>query len=178
MEFSTTDRIEYPIDRVFSSQRDDLPKLAEFLPSIDSIEVQSREEDKGVVQLVNIWTAAKTDIPRLIRPFIKRSMLKWVDRAVWYEDEHVCRWEIELGFLKDAILARGENRMEAVEGGQTDVTIAGDITVDAKKIPGVPKFVSKIVGSAVESFVVRMVTPNLKKTNDSVRSYLESLAED
>ena len=178
MEFSTTDRIEYPIGRVFSSQRDELSKLAEFLPSIDSIVVQSREEENGVVQMVNIWTAAKTDIPRLIRPFVKRSMLKWVDRAVWYEDEHVCRWEIELGFLKDAIQARGENRMEEVEGGQTEVTIAGDITVDAKKIPGVPKFVAKMVGSAVERFVVRMVTPNLKKTNDCVRSYLGSLAEE
>jgi uncharacterized membrane protein len=175
VDFQTTDVIEYPIETVYRAHRDNLPELVDFLPSVESIEVESREEEDDHVSLVNIWKAAQTEVPRVIRPFVKPQMLQWIDRAKWYESERICRWEIELGFLKDAIRVSGQNQMTTTDEGHTKVTVGGTIDVDGRKIPGVPKFMAKKVGAAVESFVVKMVTPNLQKTNDGVRSYIESL---
>lgn len=177
MEFSTTDVIEYPVETVFRTHRDHLPELVDFLPNVEKIEVESREESAGQVDLVNIWTAARTEVPTLVRPFVKPHMLTWIDRASWQESDHTCRWDIELGFLKAAIRCQGVNKMRPTGEGHTEVTIAGQIEVDAKKIPGVPRFMAKKVGAAVEKFVVKTITPNLKKTNDGVRTYLATQGE-
>jgi hypothetical protein len=177
VEFSTTDVIEYPVETVFQTHRDHLPELVDFLPNVEKIEVESREDLEGRVDLVNIWTAARSEVPTLVRPFVKPHMLTWIDRASWLESDHTCRWDIELGFLKAAIRCKGENKMRSNDDGHTEVTIAGQIEVDAKKIPGVPRFMAKKVGAAVEKFVVKTITPNLKKTNDGVRAYLAAQEE-
>lgn len=174
MEYSSTDLIEFPIEDVFAAHRDHLPDLAEFLPNVESIVVESRTEEGGEIHLVNLWTGAKTEVPKLIRPFVKPEMLKWTDRASWDHETKTCRYSIELGFLKEAIHVNGLNRMSATDDGHTEVTIAGEIRVDATKIPGVPKFMAKKVGGVVENFVVKTITPNLKKTNDGVRRFLSS----
>ena len=174
MEYSSTDLIEFPIEDVFSTHRDHLPDLAEFLPNVESIVVESRTEEGGEIHLVNLWTGSKTEVPKLIRPFVKPEMLKWIDRASWDESTRTCRYSIELGFLKEAIHVSGLNRMRSTDEGHTEVTIAGEIRVDARKIPGVPKFMAKKVGGVVENFVVKTITPNLKKTNDGVRRFLSS----
>jgi hypothetical protein len=173
LEFSSTDLIEYPVEDVFRAHRDALVELAKYLPSIESIEMQSREEDKsGNTRIVNLWTASRHEVPKLARGFIKPHMLKWIDRALWLAGDTRCEYEIELGFLKEAIRVTGQNIMEATPEGHTTVTIVGQIEVDGTQIPGVPKFMSKKIGRAVEGFVVKMITPNLKKTNDGVRLYL------
>jgi hypothetical protein len=172
VDFSSTDLIAYPIDVVFSTHRDHLAQMVAYLPSVASIEVESRAEQDGVVRLVNLWTAKRTEVPRVLRPFVKPEMLRWIDRAAWFESEHVCRWTLELGFLKEAIRAEGENRMTSTADGHTAVEIAGQITVEGGRIPGVPSFLSRKVGKTVESFVVRMITPNLKKTNEGVSAFI------
>lgn len=177
MEFSSKDLIEFPLDDVFSTHRDHLPELAEFLPNVESIVVESKEEDGEMLRIVNTWTAARTEVPAILRPFVKPEMMKWTDYAAWHVQDRICHYRIELGFLKEAIDVQGVNRMVATEDGQTEVTLEGQITVDAKKIPGVPKFMAKKVGAAVEKFVVKTITPNLKKTNDGVRRFLASRAD-
>ncbi|MCA9563987.1 MAG: hypothetical protein KC561_10885 [Myxococcales bacterium] len=173
-ELLTTDIIEYDVEDVFRAQRDHLAELVEFLPNVSDIEVRSREEVDGKVKLVNVWTAARTEIPAVIRPFVKPEMMSWIDYASWDERTLVCNWEIELGFLKEAVKCAGVNRMERTAEGHTAVIIEGKLSVDATKIPGVPKFMAKKVSSAVEAFVAKNITPNLKKTNDGVRKYLAS----
>lgn len=174
MDFSTTDIIEYPIEDVFGAHRDHLADLVEHLPNVESIEVLSRKEVGDRIELVNVWTAAKTEIPSLLRPFVKPDMMKWTDYASWSEADRRCEYRIELGFLKAAVKCRGVNSMKSTPEGHTAVTIEGTIEVDAKQIPGVPKMMASKVGSAVEGFIVKTITPNLKKTNDGVRAYLAS----
>ena len=172
MKFTVVDEIPFPLDKVFAAHRDKLPEMVGYMPNIESIEVESRDEDGDIVRLVNIWRAAETDVPSVARPFIKPEMLKWTDRATWDQDEWRCQWNIELGFLPGAITCRGQNTFEEFDG-TTRITMEGELLIDAAKIPGVPRLMAGSVGGVVEKFVVKLVEPNLRETNKVVTQYLE-----
>ena len=172
MDFVIRDTLPFPRAEVFGVHRDRLPEVADFLPNVESIEVTQREEEGAVVRLVNLWKAAETEVPTVARPFIKPEMLRWIDRAVWNQDRWRCQWEIELGFLPEAITARGYNDF-VEQNGQTTITINGEITIRAEKIPGVPRLLAGKLSSAIEAFVVKMIEPNLRQTNAAVRRLME-----
>ncbi|MFW5966842.1 MAG: DUF2505 family protein [Persicimonas sp.] len=169
---NVNDTIDHPRELVFTTFRDDLDDLDEFLPDIKSITTESREErDEDTTHVVRIWKARDEEIPSLAKKFIKPEMLQWTDRATWNEDEWTCEWEIEVGFLSDAITSKGVNHYHDRDGS-TEIVIEGTLEVDAKKIPGVPGMLAGRVGKAVENFVVKMITPNLKDVNRGLERYL------
>lgn len=171
MKFTVIDEIPFPMEDVFKTHRDKLPEMVDYMPNIDKIVVDARDEDDELVHLVNTWHAAETEVPAIARPFIKKELLSWIDRATWNADEHTVEWDIELGFLPEAITCRGSNEFEEFDG-ITRITMEGELTVDASKIPGVPRLLSKKLGSAVEKFVVGLVEPNLRETNKIVSRYM------
>lgn len=173
MKFTVVDEIPFPLEQVFAAHRDKLPEMVGDMPNVESIEVESREEEDGLIRLVNIWHAAETDVPAIARPFIKPDMLKWTDRAEWDLEDLCVNWNIELGFLPDAIICRGQNIFEEFDG-TTRITMEGELIVNAGKIPGVPRLIAGKVGPAVEKFVVGLVEPNLRETNKVVQRYLEA----
>ena len=172
MKFTIKDTMPYPLETVFRTQRDRLAELGEYLDGIDAIIVEDHEEvSESVVKFVNLWKAASTDIPKVARAFIKPEMLQWHDYATWDESDWSCKWEMKLGFLPDAIEARGHNTWKSL-GDRTLVTINGEIVIHGNKIPGVPRLLAGKVSDAVEKFVVKMIEPNLKKTNEGVTAYI------
>lgn len=173
MKFTIVDEIPFSIEQVFEAHRDKLPDMVDRMPNVEKIIVESREEDGDIVNLVNIWHAAETDIPAVARAFVSKEMLRWTDRATWDADEHTAQWNIELGFLPGAIICRGENTFEEV-GGVTRITMEGELIIHADKIPGVPRLLAGKVGPAVEKFVIGLVEPNLRETNKVVAAYLEA----
>ncbi len=64
--------------------------------------------------------------------------------------------------------------MNALDEKNTEVILEGTISIDARKVPGVPKLMARKIGSAVETFVVKLIKPNLCKTNDGVRQFLRA----
>ena len=167
------DTVAHPREVVFSTFRDHLEELVPYLPDIRDIKVEERDQvDEDTVKAVNLWKAKDEDIPRLASKFIKPEMLQWTDYATWRADSWTCDWDMKVGFLQDAIDCKGTNRYVARDDGTTEIIIEGDLTVDASKIPGVPRLVAGKVGSAVEGFVVKMITPNLKDVNRGLEKYL------
>jgi hypothetical protein len=173
-KINVTDTVAHPRELVFETFRDELEKLDEFLPDIESITTEDRDElDDDTVKVVRVWKARDEDIPKMARKFIKPEMLKWTDFATWHADEWTCDWEMEVGFLSDAITCKGTNRY-IDKGDGVEIVIDGTLEVDAKQIPGVPRMLAGKVGSAVEGFVVKMITPNLKDVNRGLERYLAS----
>ena len=175
MQFSIKDSISFPREQVFKAQRDQMPELASYLNDIESITVEEREDDGPISKLVNLWIAGGTDIPAAARSFVKPEMLRWTDYATWNQDEWKCDWKLVLGFLQDAVSVSGTTSF-AEQGERTTVTIAGDITIRAEKIPGVPRFMAGKIGPVVEKFVINLIRPNLKKTSEGIGSYLRDNA--
>ena len=58
MDINVVTTIQFPKDKVFRAMRDQMPALAEFMPNIDTIVVESREDEHDEVRLVNRWNAA------------------------------------------------------------------------------------------------------------------------
>ncbi|TVQ95578.1 MAG: hypothetical protein EA398_17515 [Deltaproteobacteria bacterium] len=173
MEFQVKDTIPHPRETVWTTHRDHLVELAEYLPNIETIEVESRTDEGDITRLVNLWKAAPTEVPAPARPFIKPEMLRWIDRATWNRGEWRCQWDIELGFLPEAVSARGFNRF-LEEDGHCTIEINGEIEVRADRIPGVPRLVAGRLSGAIEKFVVNLIRPNLLKTNEAARRFIES----
>lgn len=176
-KISVTDKVSYPRELVFETFREDLDELDTYLPDIESITTEDRDDiDENTTKIVRVWKAKDEDIPKMARKFIKPEMLCWTDTATWHEDEWTCDWEIELGFLPDAITSRGTNRY-IDKGDSVEIIIDGTLEVDANKIPGVPRMLAGRVGKAVEQFVVKMITPNLKEVNRGMEKYLAANEE-
>lgn len=171
MDLSADASLLFPRDVVFSAYRDHLVDLVDFLPNIRRIEVKSRKDTDNVVELVNEWHGGG-EIPAAARVVLSESMLSWTDYAEWNEAAYTCKWRIETHSFKDAVDCRGENRFIDVDGG-TRLEIRGRLTIDAKKVKGVPKLLSKSVSKTVEDFLVKKITPNLIEVSGGLRRYLE-----
>jgi hypothetical protein len=171
MLISADAKLDFPRDVVFRTYRDDLVHFAEFLPNIRRIEVRSRENEDGVVKLVNIWHGGG-EIPAAARMVLSESMLSWTDYANWRESDYTCEWRIETHSFKDAVDCKGNNRFIEVEGG-TRLEIRGELEIDASKVKAVPKLLSKSVSKTVAEFLIKKITPNLIEVTDGLRRYLE-----
>ncbi len=170
MKLTVDNVVPFPIADVFRGMRDQMPAIAEYLPNIDSIIIQSQEEPApGEVKLVNRWKAAATEVPLVARKFVDPNSIYWIDNAHWFESDWHCEWRLEMGFMTERIKTHGKTTFHEVGGG-TEVRIRGELSLDLKGM--VPGFVAKKVTSAVEAFVVKLLQPNFRKTNEALTRYL------
>lgn len=171
MKFSLVDELPYPREVVFRTHRDKLVEMVPYLPNVKSVVVESRIVEGPVVKLVNLWAGTTDDVPAVIRPLVKPELLTWVDRATWDESKWRVEWDIQLSALSDAITARGSNTFRE-EDGETVIHMQGEFIIHPDRVPGVPGFVARAAAPALERFVVGLLQPNLRKTNESVKQYI------
>jgi hypothetical protein len=171
MDLTADSVLPFPRDAVFRAYRDDLVLCVEFLPNIRRIEVESRKDTGHKTEIVNIWHGGG-DIPAAARVVLSESMLSWTDYASWDEESWTCDWRIETHSFREAVDCRGKNRFVEVDGG-TRLEIRGKLVIDASKVRGVPKLLSKSVSKTVEDLLVKKITPNLLSVSEGLRKMLE-----
>lgn len=176
MKLEADARIPFPRETVFKTYRDRLPELVPFLPNVRSVEVQAREEAVGGnparLNMVNLWRA-NADIPKILQGFVSSEALAWIDRAEWDGDAWCCHYRIEPKVFTDNVRCEGINTYRA-DGDHTVLEMRGDLTVDAKGIPGVPRLLASTVSPAVEKFVVSLIRPNLLSVAEGLERFLEA----
>lgn len=155
---------------VYAAYRDDLLELLAYLPNVRGIEVKSRKSEGSRTELVNLWRGGG-EIPAVARAFVSEAMLSWDDHATWDESAWTCAWRIETHAFTEAVECRGLNRFVEVEGG-TRIEIRGELSIDARKIKGVPSMFAGKVASAVESVLVAKIQPNLVEVSEGLRKHL------
>lgn len=175
MKFSLVDEIPHPRELVFHTHRDKLQELVEYLPNVSSVVTETRDVEGAVVKLLNIWTGTSDDVPAPLRSLIKPENLRWVDRAAWDEARWRCDWEITISALPEAVSARGFSTF-LDEGGETVIQINGEFVVHPERVPGLPTFVAKAAAPALERFVIGLIQPNLRRSNQAVAQYLDDHA--
>lgn len=172
-EIQTANTIHFDRETVYTTFREKLSELSPYLPDIREIELESYDEiDDSTTKIVRIWKAAADEIPSLLSKFIDPDKLQWTDYATWRRNRWECDWEMEVNFLTDAIACHGTNRF-IEKNGATEIAIDGQLEVDTSKIKGVPSFLGGKVESAIENFVVRLITPNLDDVCRGLEEYLE-----
>ena len=173
MDISVVTTIPYALDEVYAAMRDHLPELADYMPNVESIVVESREDLSDTrVKLVNRWNAASTEVPTVARRFVDQSQMFWTDYADWEEDGHRCQWRLETGFMSDRVTCNGNTTYVAVGDDRTELRIRGSLSLDLKGL--VPRLVLSRATSGVEKFVGRLVQPNFQKTADALTAYLDA----
>jgi hypothetical protein len=173
MDISVVTTIPHSRSAVWAAMRDHMPDMAQYLPNVDGIEVKERSEPApGQVKLVNLWKAAKTEIPTVARPFVDPQKMNWLDFATWYDDRWTCEWNLQVGFMPERVKCHGSTSFEEIGADRTRVRIQGVLALELKGL--LPGLIAKSATPKVEAFVVKMIEPNFEKTNDAVTRYLDA----
>ncbi|MCZ7686557.1 MAG: hypothetical protein M5U28_50535 [Sandaracinaceae bacterium] len=100
-------------------------------------------------------------------------MLRWDDYAEWRDADHQVRWTLKLRVFTDSVRCSGTNTFRRIDDGTTSVTLEGDLDIDLKSIPGVPRMLAGGLKPQVEKFIVSLITPNLERVNESLQQFLD-----
>lgn len=174
MNIHASSVIRHPRARVFHAFRNELPKVAAFMPNIQQINTVACEDATGGARVHNEWIA-RGEIPKVAQGIIKPEMLRWDDHAVWDDANTRCTWTLKLRVFTDNVRCSGQTVLTDEAGG-TRVTLTGTLEIDLKNIPGVPRFLAGTISPQVEKFVVALVTPNLEQMTTALGRYLDSQA--
>lgn len=174
MQIGGTKTISHPAEQVFAALRDKQSELAErYLPNIESVEVLEREDNPPKVRLYNRWQGRTDDVSRVIRPFVSREMMSWLDEAFWDEETLSCTWRIESAKAKGVFQCSGSTRISAREDQTSLFELEGELQVHPDKVPGVPGFLARKVRDPIEKFVANLLNPNLTMMAQAVQRYLD-----
>lgn len=174
MKLEADAKIPFSQELVFTTYRDRLPELVPYLPDIKRITVKSRDDEGVITKILNEWEAS-TEIPKVAQSIVKPEMLEWLDHATWNADDKTVEWRIETKMFTQNVRCQGKNTVIA-DGDHAIFRLRGDLEVDLKGIPGVPRFLAGKVTPHVEKFVVQLLTPNLLAVASGVEQFLTAEA--
>lgn len=176
MKLEADSRLSFPRELVFSTYRDRLPQLVPHLPNVKAITVLKREDApggaQGISKLLNLWEA-RGDIPKPAQAVLKPEMLAWHDHATWNQNDWTVEWRVETKMFTENVRCGGKNRYVALPDGGTLLEIRGNLEVDLKGIPGVPRFLAGTIAPMVEKFVIALLTPNLVSVAKGLERFLQ-----
>ena len=172
MRIHSVSIIRHPLERVYAAYRDGLPAIAAYIPDISEIQVERRSTEGTTTKLHNVWIADR-EVPAFAQKYVKPEMMRWDDYASWDASDFSCRWDLKTRMFTEAVTCGGRNTFEDLGDGTTRLTLSGDLTMDLKHIPGVPRILAGRLAPQVEKFIVALITPNLEKTNDALARFLD-----
>lgn len=166
--------VPFPLALVYSTYRDHLPELVKQMPSVKRVLLKSRQEANGTVQQVYEWHG-KSEIPAMLKAFLSEDLLTWTDFATWKAAEYATDWQIRPQMFQDAVTWAGKDRY-ITEGQGTRVESRGELSIDPRRLKGVPGFLSEQVGRMAEEMLAKQAEPNFVEMSRRVKAYLEQQA--
>lgn len=164
--------IRHPLEAVYDAYRNQLSEVAAYIPDIREIRVHKKSEFEGGAEIHNEWIS-DSKMPRGIDRIVRPEHLRWDDYAQWDDSQHWVDWKIQTKVFTDAVECSGRNRFVAF-GQSTKVILEGNLEIEISDIPGVPRILGKRLKPKIERFIVKLVTPNLKRVNECLQDYLDS----
>src|SRR4051812_9382968 len=113
MQLSNSDKINAPLSEVYRLIRDEMPKIAEFMPDISHIKRVSEETlPDGKVKIVNHWFSS-VELPTLLKKFVTDDITSWKDIAIWDNEAMRVDFTLEPFLAKTLFKATGSNQFRA-----------------------------------------------------------------
>jgi hypothetical protein len=173
MEFKTISLIKHRTEKVWSTMRDELPKLAEMMDDIESITEKERIQSKTLYQIVNIWKSA-TRLPQPVMNLLHTDSFSWTDRAEWNNESHICQWSIEMHYFHDAVQCHGSTVFEPAMGGNgTKVTFSGNLILNSRKLEGFTGVLGEAVFAAAQGIIQNTIQKNFRKVTETIGKHLD-----
>ena len=172
MKIQSESLIHHPIERVYTSYRDELSRVAPYTTDIKEIIVHAREDLPQGPKIHNIWVADR-DIPKIAAGIVKPEMLRWDDFAQWDNAAQHVDWTLNIPAFPDQVACSGRNAFFADGPDRTRVVLTGELEINVRNIPGVPRIMAGRIAPKIEAFIVKLITPNLEKINESLERFLD-----
>ena len=160
MKLEADAKMSFPRDVVFTTYRDRLPELAPYLDDIKAITVQKRDDDPPITRILNLWQAS-TEIPKVAqsnhqaghaRVAGSRHLERGTSGASIGASRPRSSPRTSPAAAKNTVLEDGDGSI---------FQLRGNLEIDLKGVPGVPRFLAGKVKPHVEKFIVQLLTPNL-----------------
>lgn len=166
--------LTHPALLVFETLRDKTQELVAIVPNIEGMQVLERREEPPVVHLYNHWQGAEGDVPRIARPFVKKELISWKDRAAWNEETLRCTWQIEAAVGKEIFTCEGGTSITPNGDDRCTFHLRGELAINHEKVPGLPKFLARKLKGPLERFITNRMSPNLTSMATAVQEYLDA----
>ncbi len=178
MHFEETDVVSHPAGLILETMIERMQDIVPYLDNIESIETQERKDlPKGRIRIVRRWQGAATSVPSVVRPFVTRDLLGWLDTALWVPPEHRVEWSQSpcVSGAAQFYDCSGINYFEPdpTDAGHTLIRITGELLIHPDRLPGVPRFLAHRIAPQIESFVVGLITPNLMGLAKGLQNYFD-----
>ena len=176
MDFIVEAQVPRPAVRVVRALMDELDDVTRFMKSVDDVSSLRRDElEDGGVHIVRRWQGSPTTSPAVLRPFLTRESLAWIDDAIWYPEEFKVRWTVTSNMSR-LYTCGGTNYFEPHPDEPekwTRVRLTGSVQVHGDKFPGVPSFLGRKLAPKLEAFIIQKLEPNFKDLALGLQRYLE-----
>jgi hypothetical protein len=174
MNFKTVTIVKHPINIVWTTMRDDLPKLVDLLEDIESINVELYGKKEDVCKVVNIWKASPR-FSRSIATNLDSNIFVWTDHAEWNERKLECHWTIESHYFRDRVHCSGLNKFGSAMGGRgTRVTFSGEFELKDQSLPLASRFLEESISKSIENVLRNVISKNFRKTVEALAKHLDA----
>jgi len=163
MRFEATSQVGFPADVVVRTLIKRMDDLVDHMPNVADIETQVLEEQPdGRVKTVRAWQGTASSVPAVIRPFVTKNSLGWVDYSIWDLTNGTCDWYIENKHSRFSSCSGINSFIVDPDAPETRtiLKVEGDFTVFGDKIPAMPRFLGKRMAPTIERIIVGFMMPN------------------
>ncbi len=171
MLLENQDVVDAPLNVVYLLIRDEVNRLAPFLPHIDRIETIERVLlNDHTRSHVNHWFA-KVEVPSLARKYLKPEFLGWKEKVIWNDQDHSADFQME-SFVGAALFeASGTYRFRALDPKRTEIRVQCEVRLTLEKNPVIPKSLALVARPMIEALIRRMIEPSLKNLSTYLNRY-------
>ncbi len=126
-------------------------ELAELLDEIESVELEARRGEDGIVRSATHRWRARADVPAVLAPHLDADYFAWTATVEWRTDSFASRWRIEPHAVRESLLLSADVSLEPAIGGRGS-RVAIEATIDG--LDG---------RKGIESIAYRIVLVNWRK---------------
>jgi len=177
MKFEDIASIDEPATDALDAMLWHLEELVPFMENVAEIQtIKMDRQPDGKVVTERRWQGTAKSVPAVLRPFVSKNSLAWMDYATWTPSEWKCEWRIENKHSKYSSCS-GINYFEPHPDAPTTRTrcvIAGDFSVYGDKLPAIPKFLGLKMAPKLESIILGFMLPNFRQCSAGIAEYLKA----
>jgi hypothetical protein len=170
---------DYPADQVYGAMIWHLEELIPYMENVSEIRTDTFDDSvPGTIKTVRFWQGTSSSVPTLLRPFVSKNSLGWMDHATWVLDEYKIEWRTETKHAKYSSCS-GVNYFQPDPENPTTRTrcvIAGEFVVYGDKIPAMPAFLGLKIAPKLESIILGYMLPNFRSLSAGIATYLDAKA--
>ena len=177
MKFEDIQTIDHPAEQAFRAMLWHLEELVPFMENVAEIKTEMMDErPDGTVVTRRHWQGTASSVPVLLRPFVTKNSLGWMDFATWTPAEWKCEWRIESKHSKYSSCSGVNFFMPDPEAPttRTRCIIAGEFVVYGDKLPAIPKFLGMKMAPKIESIILGFMMPNFRQTAHGISDFLKA----